>query len=182
MLLNLKDILNEFILENLKSFSLLHDNLQFDNIEDISEEAVEFSETRLLRLSLYILNAFCEFPTLNGNKMEWNSDTMSIAYSNRSDLPAVLYISPEEFARHLTMILALRNRNDKYLNVYGLRLQDWELVIQYLEVFTTILQYGLIVQPETFVNMFQFFNTLSNEYGSITTKKKSYIDINETIV
>jgi hypothetical protein len=156
VLLNLKDVLSEFILQNFRSFSLLYDNVLPDEVP----KTAEFSETRLLRLSLYILNAFCEFPTSNTNKVDAN--TINVAYSNRSDLPALLYVFPEEFVRHLTNILASRNRSDKRL---GLRLQDWEMAINYLEVFKAILQYGLIVQPEIFTSVFEFFSTQLNEYG-----------------
>lgn len=171
--------MNEFILPNLESFSLLHEKLELNNQEDTSGDATEFIETRLLRLSLYILNTFCEFPASNNQKIECDSNTINAAFSNTSDVPAVLYMSPEEFAQHLTIILALRNGNDKHNNTHGLRLQDWELVINYLDIFTTVLEYGLTMRPENFVKVFQFFDTILTEYGNFIYLKGNTIVFNE---
>lgn len=127
LLLNFKDILNHCVLQNLTSF--------FQHGHDTSEKTSKTNQHLvLLRFALYILNSFCESPL--ADKFNWSN-----AIIKMSDLPAILYCSPETYLVCFTELLELRIVHEKKPSL--LRLQDWESALSFVEKFSDIIQKGI---------------------------------------
>jgi hypothetical protein len=135
--LNLKDVLNRCILPHFKSFFLYRDN----------------EYTVLLRFALFELNSFCESTT-----NDWTT-----IITTMSDLPAVLYCSPETYLVYLSDIIALRFlHNERQL----IKLQDWESTLKIVNSFSVIIEFGLrSSKPDDFPLLNQFFAETLYNYG-----------------
>jgi hypothetical protein len=146
-LLDLASILNHFILPPLVAFT--HQPAHVD--------------IQLVQFNLHLLSSFCEYH-LNLSPSGWDTVKTTNIPMTESDLPAVLYYSPETFVHCLTFIMNLREQDEKY----GVRLQDWEATLNYIDKFTLIIKYGITTRPSQFRLLQQYFETSLTDLGKVT--------------
>lgn len=137
MLLDIPDILNDFVLPPMVQFT------QQPTTIDI----------QLIQFNLYLLDSFCQYK--HDNDSGWHHVRTMHTPLNESDLPAVLYCSSETLVHCLTFIMDLREQDEKH----GVRLQDWEAALNYIDKFTLISIYGLTAAPSRFTTLQQYFET-----------------------
>ncbi|GAN07005.1 hypothetical protein MAM1_0144c06495 [Mucor ambiguus] len=143
MLLDLPEILNDFVLSPLVQFTLKPTAI---NIQ-------------LIQFNLYLLDSFCQYN--HDNDSGWQHVKTTHAPLNKSDLPAVLYCSSETFVHCLTFIMDLREQDEKH----GVRLQDWDAALNYIDKFTLIILYGLTAVPSQFRALQHYFETSLTDFG-----------------
>ncbi|OAD08802.1 hypothetical protein MUCCIDRAFT_105769 [Mucor lusitanicus CBS 277.49] len=139
MLLHLPDILNDFLLPPLTQFTR-------------QPTAIDI---QLIQFNLYLLDSFCQYKDDN------DSGWQLVKTTHESDLPAVLYCSSETFVHCLTFIMNLREQDEKH----GVRLQDWEAALNYIDKFTLIILYGQTAVPSQFRTLQQYFETSLTDFG-----------------
>ncbi|KAL7331925.1 hypothetical protein PS15p_204048 [Mucor circinelloides] len=143
MLLSLPEILNDFILPPLEKFTRQPTSIDIQRIQ----------------LNLYLLDSFCQYK--HDSNTGWHHVKTTHTPLNESDLPAVLYCSSETFVHCLTFIMDLREQEEKH----GVRLQDWEAALNYIDKFTLIILYGLTAVPSQFRTLQQYFETSLTDFG-----------------
>lgn len=141
MLLHLPDILNDFLLPPLTQFTR-------------QPTAIDI---QLIQFNLYLLDSFCQYKDDN------DSGWQLVKTTHESDLPAVLYCSSETFVHCLTFIMNLREQDEKH----GVRLQDWEAALNYIDKFTLIILYGQTAVPSQFRTLQQYFETSLTDFGKV---------------
>ncbi|KAL9560133.1 hypothetical protein MBANPS3_000097 [Mucor bainieri] len=143
MLLDLPEVLNDFLLPPLAQFAL-------------EPTAINI---HLIQLNLYLLDSFCRYK--HDNDSGWQQVKSTHTPLNQSDLPAVLYCSSETFVHCLTFIMNLREQDEKH----GVRLQDWEAALNCIDKFILIILYGLAAVPSQFRTLQQYFETSLTDFG-----------------
>ncbi|KAI7906299.1 uncharacterized protein BX663DRAFT_188542 [Cokeromyces recurvatus] len=128
-LLNLKQVLSEFVMENLTLFiTCLKKDIHSDK-----------NSTPLLRLSFYLLDAFYE------------SHHDEITVLDQHDLPALLHCEPETWIYLLTELFTYREQEGL------IELKDWELIFKFIQKLIHLLQQAkqLLFSLSTFFETFR---------------------------
>lgn len=144
ILLDLTEVLNNFILPPLVAFT----------------QKPETSSTELARFSLHLLSSFCQYPP---SALSSGWDTVGRATNNESDLPAILYCSPETFVHCLTFIMNLREQEE----VYSVQLEDWESALSCINKLGLIIRGGITALPSQFGTLQQYFETSLDNFGNL---------------